>query len=136
MQHDIEPPIYRATILGNSLQEVIDDMIRSNDLQEHHKEIILAQFDRTVLENFRDMDRPLKPIKISGNNTIYNFVEECHKFKTREFELKGEDGFVERSEICHIISINARGNPIEAPPVETPRGGQKKKKGGRRASHH
>ena len=35
------PSIYRNTILGNSLQEVIDEMIGSNDLQDHHKEAIL-----------------------------------------------------------------------------------------------
>lgn len=35
---DAHPPIYRATVLGNSLQEIINEMIRSNDLQEHHKD--------------------------------------------------------------------------------------------------
>ena len=39
------PSIYRNTILGSSLQEVLDEMIASNDLQEHHKEAVMEQFD-------------------------------------------------------------------------------------------
>ena len=77
------------------------------------------------------MDRPHKPIKVSGEHTIYNFVEECHKFKAKQFELKGEDGLHERVDVCHIVSVNARGNPVEPPPIETPRGGKNKKRGGR-----
>ena len=88
-------------------------MMRSSDLQESHRDLIMAQFDNKVLENFKDMERPNKPIKVSGKDTIYNFVEECHKFKTKQFELKGEDGFHERTDNCHIISINAKNNPIE-----------------------
>ena len=110
--------IYRATMLGRSLQEIIDEMIHSGDLQEHHKEIIMNQFDTNVLENFKEMEKPHKPIKVSGSDTIYNFVEECHKFKAKNFELKGEDGLHERVDVCHIVSVNARGNPIEPPPME------------------
>ena len=73
----------------------------------------MEMFDREVLENFRDMDAPLKPVKITGVDTNYNFVEDCHKFRARKFEIKGEDGFHESAEMCHIISINARGNHIE-----------------------
>ena len=90
----------------------------------------MEQFDREVLENFRDMERPAKPAKITGVDANYNFVEDCHKFRARQFEIKGEEGFHEQADICHIISINARGNPIERVPDEVPRGG-KKKKGGR-----
>ena len=35
------PSIYRNTTLGNSLQEVLDEMIEANDLQDHHKEAVL-----------------------------------------------------------------------------------------------
>ena len=109
-------------------------MMRSSDLQESHRDLIMAQFDSKVLENFKDMERPHKPIKVSGKYTIYNFVEECHKFKTKKFELKGEDGFHVCTDNCHIISINAKNNPIEKAPTETTRGGRRK--GGRRGSHH
>ena len=91
-------------------------MIHHGELQEHHKELIMQQFDQSVLHNFKDMDRPQKPIKVSGEQTIYNFVEECHKFKAKQFELKGEDGLHERVDFCQIISVNARGNPVEACP--------------------
>ena len=106
-------------------------MIHHGELQEHHKELIMSQFDTNVLENFRDMERPHKAIKVSGESTIYNFVEECHKFKAKNFELKGEDGLHERVDICNIVSVNARGNPVEPPPIEPQRGGKNKKRGGR-----
>ena len=83
----------------------------------------MSHFDQNVLENFRDMEKPHKPIKVTGDSTIYNFVEECHKFKAKKFELKGEDGLHERVDVCHIVSVNARGNPVEAPPQEPTRGG-------------
>ena len=109
-------------------------MIKSTDLQEQHRELIMEQFDREVLESFRDMDRPSRPLKVSGVNTVYNFVEECHRFKTKKFELKGEDGFQESAETCRIISINARGNPVEPPPVEPNK--HRNKTRGRRSAHH
>ena len=96
----------------------------------------MSQFDRHVQENFRDMDKPLKPIKITGEQTTYNFVEECYRFKPKSFELKGEEGLLERADICNIISTNARCNRVEPPPADTPRGGRSKKKGGRRGGHH
>mmetsp|Transcript_16991 Transcript_16991/g.22880 ORF Transcript_16991/g.22880 Transcript_16991/m.22880 type:complete len:94 (-) Transcript_16991:82-363(-) len=93
----------------------------------------MGQFDREILECFRDMEKPPKPIKITGSSTVYNFVEECHKFKARKFELKGEEGFQEGSEMCEIISVNARNNPVEKTPVEPQRG---RNRGGRRQARH
>ena len=91
-------------------------------------------FDREVLENFKDMEAPNKPIKISGIDTNYNFVEDCHKYLVRKFEIKGDDGFHESANTCHIISINARGNPIEKVKDEPPSGNNKRK--GRRGANH
>ena len=93
----------------------------------------MAQFDREILECFRDMEKPSKPIKIYGEKTTYNFVEECHKFKAKKFELKGDEGFTEAAEVCEIISVNARNNPIETTPQELPRG---RNRGGRRNVRH
>ena len=94
----------------------------------------MEQFDREVLESFKDMDRPQRPLKVSGVETVYNFVEECHRFKTKKFELKGDDGFQESAETCRIISINARGNPVEPPPVDNKPNGKGRKQ--RRNAHH
>ena len=92
-QQETQPPIYRATVLGNALQDIIDQMVSQGELQEHHKDLILSKFDRAVLEQFCVLEKPMKAIKVTGQDTIYNFVEECHKFKTKQFEMKGDDGF-------------------------------------------
>ena len=110
-------------------------MIRNGDLQEEHMELIMLQFDRQILESFRDM-APHRPIKVYGQQTLYNFVEECHKFKTKQFELKGEDGLQDRADVCKIFSVNARSNTVEPPPMDAPKRGTQKKKGGRRGLHN
>ena len=98
----------------------------------------MSQFDRQVLMAFSELQPSHnKPIKISGVNTEYNFVEDCASFKTKNFEMKGEDGLNQRADTCHINSIHARGNPYEMPPPDVPRHGKKKdKKGGRRGQHY
>ena len=126
--------IYRQTILGNSLNDILDEMIRSNDLQDHQKDIIMQTYDREILESFHRMPKPQKPIKVSGSGSIYNEVEEFFRLNTKDFELKGEDGLHERVDNCIINSINAQTNPIEPCPL-TPKSG-KKKKGGRHNRNH
>ena len=124
--------IYRATMLGSSLEEIISDMVRSNDLQEHHKDIIMSSFDQQVLESFKDMAKPSKPLKLTGVKTNYNFVDDCQVFKPKNCELKGEDGFQAKCEALELISINARNNRIDPPPAEPKQG---KKANGRRRNH-
>ena len=64
------------------------------------------------------MDKPNKLPKINGSQTVYNFVEECCRFKAYNFELKGDEGFAETAKVCQIHSVNARDNLIEPTPME------------------
>ena len=96
----------------------------------------MQQFDRQVLIAFSELQSSHKPIKLTGQNTEYNFVEECSSFKTKQFEMKGDDGLHQHVDVCHINSISARGNAFEVPPPDVARGGKKGKKGGRRGQHH
>ena len=70
-------------------------------------------YDREILESFKRMPKPQKPIKVFGTDSIYNEVEEFFRLNTKEFELKGEDGLNERADNCIINSINAQTNPVE-----------------------
>ena len=78
----------------------------------------MANFDVQVQYSFRDMAKPLKPIKVSGEDTVYNQVEEAFKLRTKNFEMKGEDALHERADACVINSINAVLNKIEQAPRE------------------
>ena len=94
--------------------------------------MIMGSFDLEVFKSFRYMHSIHKPIKITGDNTIYNFVEEVHNFKIGDFELKSDDGLHERADHCQLVSVNARNNPVEPAPLEVLKGGKGKgKKKGR-----
>ena len=64
------------------------------------------------------MERPSRLPKITGQHTVYNFVEEASSFKAYDFELKGEEGFTEAARVCKIHSVDAKANLIEPPPIE------------------
>ena len=109
-------------------------MIRSGDLQEHHREVILHQFEQEVLHNFRDMDPPNKPMKVTAKKIAYNCVYECYKFRAVDFKLIGGDdsSFVEHADNCTIVSVDAKNNQIEKTKEDRTRvTGKKKKKGGK-----
>jgi hypothetical protein len=59
-----------------------------------------------------------RPTKLTGQCPSYNNVDEVWKFNLTEMELK-DDSFRESSDLCLIVSMNARNNPIEAAPEET-----------------
>jgi hypothetical protein len=58
-----------------------------------------------------------RPTKLTAQCPSYNNVDEVWKFDLTEMKLK-DDSFRESSDLCHIVSINARNNPIEAAPEE------------------
>lgn len=106
--------------------------MNSNELTEQGRDAILEQFDLQVLQQFKGMERDKhsKPIKVMGSQTTYNFLEDVHLFKTKNFELKGDDGFQETAESCRIYSVNCKSNQVELAdgPELSKRSTKKKKK--------
>ncbi len=51
-------------------------------------------------------------------------MDEVWKFNLTQMELK-DDSFRESSDLCLIVSMNARNNPIEAAPEEVARTSRK-----------
>jgi hypothetical protein len=95
-------PTYRDTTLGNALQDTLREMIQSGEINESTRDTILQTFDVTIFEQFAQMPRT-RPTKLTGNCPSYN------------------NSFRESSDLCLIVSMNARNNPIEAAPEEVTR---------------
>ena len=112
--------------------EIVDELVKANELSEQGREAIMSTFDHSVLLQFKGMekDKHCKPIKVSGVQTTYNFLEEAHMFRTKKFEMKGEDGFQETAQRCKIASMDSKYNPVEVGdgPEVNQRGKKKKKK--------
>ena len=77
------------------------------------------------------MNKQTKPAKITGHCSKYNNVEEIWRFTLERMEIKDDQqNFKESSDLCLLFSMNAKNNPVEAPPQENTsknKGGKKRK---------
>lgn len=121
-------PTYRDTTLGQSLNEALRDMVSSSDLSEANAQGVLETFDRQVFEQFKGMPRT-RPAKLSGTSSIYNNVDEIWKFTLKNMEVK-DDALREQSDLCLVVSMSARNNPID-PHIEEETRGNNRRRGAR-----
>ena len=66
---------YRNTTLARSLQEVLDEFEELGEINEMQNEIIMMQLDNQIVENFKNVPRNNKAVKITGFTT-YRFRED------------------------------------------------------------
>ncbi len=100
------PSTYRKTTLGTALENTLDQMLDSGDIDESQKDQILKSFDLAVFEKFADLPVQQKPTKISAKSQSYNNVEDIWKFKLENVEIR-DDLFRECSTLCRLAAINA-----------------------------
>ena len=83
--------MYRETTLGSALKDSIADLVNSGELTDAHQELIMMQFDDSVLEVFAKMPKPQRHTKIQGTSVIYNNVDEIWKFVLSNMDIKDEN---------------------------------------------
>lgn len=121
-------PTYRDTTLGQALQESLRELTQAGEINEATRDTIMSSFDVQVFEQFAQMPKT-RPCKLTGSCPSYNNVDEVWKFNLKEMELK-DDCFKDASDLCLVVSMNAKNNPIEAAPEEQTRN-SRRGRGGR-----
>ncbi|KAL6121565.1 TFIIA g subfamily [Nucleospora cyclopteri] len=76
--------IYRTTIIGRSLSEVVDDMIKSGAITPEHGRTILHKFDSVVPKL---LEKVTNTLGFKGKILSYNFVDGVWKFLCKDFMM-------------------------------------------------
>ena len=106
------PETYRDTTIGLSLEQSLDELVNSGEINELTKQSILQSFDLAVLEKFSEL-KSTRPTKLSGHSDDYKNVEDIWRFKLDKLEIRDDYTFRENSDGCVIVSQTSSNNPKE-----------------------
>lgn len=95
--------MYRATTLGETLQETLDYLIKFGDLNPNLAEDVLEQFDRSVNRILRNSDKPVLTFKAEKLD-VYRFCDKVWILMFKDVVIHEREGR-EKNEVCRAGTV-------------------------------
>lgn len=99
------PAAYRKFILGDTLDEAIEDLIAQGKLNQESKELAMKQYDKSILEGLIKHTRARVVLK--GKCHTVNFVNNTYAF-SMENTLFKIDNQTEKIDSVKVVCLDAK----------------------------